>query len=518
MIPGKTKKILKDPRVLILLAAVIAAFIALSPNPWQDGLEITRIEPGSLASDVGVSEGERIVSVDQTPAPTIAKFGELTSDVGPNETVLIETEKSFYRITFPENRSLGNLGIEVAKIPTSRLRTGLDLQGGSRFLLKPEEQVSQEDMEILISNMNRRLNLFGLSDVTVRDASDFGGQQYILVEAASVNEREIREVVSSQGKFEAKIGNDSVFRGTDVLSVCRSAECSGIDFLAGGCQASGPGEHFCPFYFSITLNENAANRQADLTRGIPVVNGYLTESLSLYLDGELVDELNIGEDLKGRPSVSIQISGSGSGSTEDAASKQAIREMKQLQTILITGSLPVKLELVQTDTVSPALGEEFVRNALLTGGAAIIAVMLLLLLAYRRVIIAIPIIMTSLMELFLLLGVASLIGWTIDLAAIAGIIAAIGTGVNDQIIITDEAFRGELRRLRSWKEKLKSAFSVIMGAYFTLLFAMIPLFVIGAGFLRGFAVTTIIGITVGVLITRPAYARIIEILTEDRKN
>ncbi|MBI2142105.1 preprotein translocase subunit SecD, partial [Candidatus Woesearchaeota archaeon] len=102
----------------------------------------------------------------------------------------------------------------------------------------------------------------------------------------------------------------------------------------------------------------------------------------------------------------------------------------------------------------------------------------------------------------------------IDLAAVAGIIAAVGTGVNDQIIITDEALRGEARRAFSWKDKIKNAFFVIFGAYITLVVAMLPLLFAGAGLLRGFALTTIIGVSVGVFITRPAYAAILEILLE----
>lgn len=44
---------------------------------------------------------------------------------------------------------------------------------------------------------------------------------------------------------------------------------------------------------------------------------------------------------------------------------------------------------------------------------------------------------------------------------------------------------------------------------------MLPLFRAGAGLIRGFALVTIIGVTIGVLITRPAFAAIIESLTEE---
>ncbi len=547
---SKLRRMLKDVRVIIVLISIVVALIALNPNPWREGISIKSVEKGSAADIAGVKAGSHIIAVDNEKVNTIGDFARLTSNFSANDTVFIETGNAFYKLavrpevreivlpeleekivtrtengtevnrtvlankTITENIGVADIGIAVAKRAKTNLKTGLDLQGGSRVLLEPEEKLSKTDLALLIDNMNRRLNIFGLSDVTVRDASDLSGHQYIMVEVAGVNEKEVKDLISRQGKFEAKVGNVSVFKGNDIIDVCRSAQCSGIDFRNGGCRRAEASGVVCPFYFSITLSQEAAQRQADATRNLGVVDSYLSEKLYLYLDDELMDALSIGESLKGQPAVSVQISGAGSGATQNTATKDAISNMKKLQTILITGSLPVKLKVVRTDAVSPALGEQFVKNALIAGAVAIAAVIVILLIAYRNLAIAIPIMFTSLLEIFLMLGVAAMIGWNIDLAAIAGIIASVGTGVNDQLIITDEAIKGEARKLRSWKEKIKSAFSVIFGAYFTVLFAMIPLFAIGAGLLRGFAVTTIIGMTVGVLITRPAYAKIIEVLME----
>ena len=46
-------------------------------------------------------------------------------------------------------------------------------------------------------------------------------------------------------------------------------------------------------------------------------------------------------------------------------------------------------------------------------------------------------------EIIILLGFAALVGWNLDLAAIAGIIIAAGTGVDDQIVITDETLKSK---------------------------------------------------------------------------
>ena len=189
--------------------------------------------------------------------------------------------------------------------------------------------------------------------------------------------------------------------------------------------------------------------------------------------------------------------------------------MKQLQTVLITGSLPVKLDIVKIDTISPVLGKEFIRNALIMGLLAILAVAIVTYIRFRSLKISLPIIVTMLSEVILLLGMAALIGWNLDLAAIAGIIIAVGTGVDHQIVIADEVLRKGRTAVLSWKDKIKRAFFIIMAAYFTTCVAMIPLLWAGAGLLKGFAITTILGVTIGVFITRPAFAAVVEILLKD---
>jgi preprotein translocase subunit SecD len=239
---------------------------------------------------------------------------------------------------------------------------------------------------------------------------------------------------------------------------------------------------------------------------------YLSEPLELYLDDNKVDELNIGADLKGQAVTQISISGSGVGTAQQEAIANSLQNMKRLQTILITGSLPVKLDIVKTDLISPVLGEGFVKNAILMSLLSILAVAAVIAIRYRKMLIAIPILITMLSEVIILLGVAAFIGWNIDMAAIAGILVAIGTGVDDQIVITDETLKGETASVYNWKEKVKRAFIIIMLAYATVVVAMIPLIFAGAGLLKGFAITTIIGVTIGVFITRPAYSNFVEIM------
>jgi preprotein translocase subunit SecD len=387
-------------------------------------------------------------------------------------------------------------------------------------LLKPvsDEEVTNQQIQDLIAVLSNRLNVYGVSDIKIRPANDIVGNKFVLVEIAAVSKEEVRDLIAQQGKFEAKIGDEVAFIGgeRDVTFVCRNdGSCSGI---RPPCVPNQNG-YSCTFQFAITITEEAAERHAEITKNMGINTSasgspYLEKTIDLYLDDKLVDSLNIGADLKGKALTQIAISGPGYGATEEAAYDDAIKNMNRLQTILITGSLPFKLEIAKLDTISPALGEEFLSNSILVGIVALIAVAAVIVIRYRQLKVIIPIIIISVSEVLITLGVAALIGWNMDMASIAGIIAAVGTGVNDQILITDEVLRGQGEKFATWKEKFKRAFSIILAAYLTLIAAMLPLWNAGAGLVRGFAVTTIIGVTIGVFITRPAFASMIESLLE----
>jgi len=112
-------------------------------------------------------------------------------------------------------------------------------------------------------------------------------------------------------------------------------------------------------------------------------------------------------------------------------------------------------------------------------------------------------------EVVLIFGAAALLKWTIDLASIAGILAAIGTGVDAQIIMVDEARHKKEEEL-SLRRKLEQAFFIIVSSGAATIGAMLPLFIIAGGAIRGFAFTTILGVLIGVMITRPTFSKVLE--------
>ncbi|MCS7134655.1 MAG: hypothetical protein NZ889_02245 [Candidatus Pacearchaeota archaeon] len=460
------------------------------------------------ALSAGLREGMVVQSINNYSLKDY-NFEEIKQKIEPKVKIRIKTNKQEYFFLTSEN-----LGLVLSEIPKTRIVTGLDLQGGSRALIKPKEKITEQEYESLLQTISYRLNVYGITDINIRKARDILGENYIVIELAGATPKELQELVGKQGKFEAKIGNETVFVGgrRDITFVCRNdASCAFIH----ECIKIQEG-YACRFNFAVHLSAEAAKRHANITSRLSenVTEGrrYLNETLDLYLDDKLVDELLIDADLKGKETTEVAVTGTGIGKTREEAFRSAEESMKKLQTILITGSLPVKLEVIKLDTVSPLLGKQFMRSILIAAIAAFLSVILIIYLRYRNVKFFIPVIIVLLSEIYLILGIAALIKWNIDLPSIAGIIAAIGTGVDDQIVMLDES-----RALKQYslKERLKRAFFIIFGAYATTFVAMLPLMWAGAGLLRGFAVTTLIGITVGVLVTRPAFADILKLLTKE---
>ncbi|MBI5391798.1 hypothetical protein HZB00_02230, partial [Candidatus Woesearchaeota archaeon] len=507
-----------------LIICLLIAYVSINYQFSDNGLIINGVEFNSTAALAGIqnpgskvepTQREQLLKIGNTPVRTIEEYATATEKLQFNTTVHILTDKKEY-VVLKQNESIG---IIVAKAPSSNLRKGLDLQGGTRALLKPIGKVTASQLNDIIATMENRLNVYGVSDVTIKSASDLSGDKFIVVEIAGATKEEVKELIASQGKFEAKIGNQTVFEGgrKDITFVCRNdGTCSRIT----NCGIIGPERQSCRFEFEIALSAEAADHHAEITKNMTVNRSasgseILEKPLELYLDGRLVSSLQIDASLRGQKATRVVISGPGFGATQKEAVDNAVAERNKLQTVLITGSLPTKLEIVKIDSISPTLGEEFIKNAFFIGFLGMIAVSLVIFLRYRSQKIVIPIMITVISEVTLTLGIAAIFKYNLDLAAIAGIIAAVGTGVDDQVVIIDEILLGEGSVGINIKQKIKKAFFVILAAYVVTVAAMLPLLRAGAGLLTGFAFTTIIGVTVGVFITRPAFAAMMRVLMEE---
>lgn len=574
-------------RVWIVIITILLSMLAINPNPWRHGLVVKSVESGSLEAEQGIMAGETLLAVNDQKVETLNEFSDIMKSLKKDPVkVTVETEEGMVSydaersiglryenltvldaddftnlkkgdvirsingvkvgddselkdavkdilplekitITTDKNNYIylarGSPKINVAAKQTTNIQKGLDLQGGTRVLLKPvsDKEITDKDIDDMIKVMSNRLNVYGLADLQIRPANDLAGDKFVLIEIAGVSAEEIRDLLAKQGKFEAKIGNETVFTGgrEDIPFVCRDdGSCSGIR----DCGPTEGNEWFCKFEFVIHLSPEAAKRHAAVTQDLDVTTSsdgreILSAMIDFYLDGKKVDSLQIGADLKGKEATAIAISGPGVGPNKMVAIESAVASMDKLQTVLITGSLPMSIEVAKMDTISPVAGKSFINGAVMAALSSMFAVGLIMFLRYRRWKLVVPIMFVSVTEIIMTLGVASAIGWNMDLASIAGIIAAVGTGVNDQVIITDEIMRKEKEAYVNWKKKIKGAFFIVFAAYATVVASLIPLWGAGAGLLRGFAVTTLIGISIGVFITRPAFAYFMESLLKDEE-
>ena len=201
--------------------------------------------------------------------------------------------------------------------------------------------------------------------------------------------------------------------------------------------------------------------------------------------------------------------------------EKAMERVEEIKIILSSGALPSGLTLVSEQTVPPSYGYQSFVVFMAALIVAMVAVSLFIAFRYRSPVVFLPIIATILSEIIIIFGFASLIGWRLDVFSLVGMIAAVGSGVDDQIIITDEMLRRreeEEERKLSLLERIKRAFFLVFASASALGAVMIPLWFSGVPSLMGFALTTLVGILTGVLITRPAFAEILKyILTQRAK-
>ncbi len=499
----------------ILLIIIFASIWTISPKFNTNGVLIGGVESNSTAEVNGLQAGMIITAINGETIEDLSDYQNIVSNLQEGDIISVNTNEGDFSLLVDQKDNAVFLGINPKEVPSTNLKKGLDLVGGARVLLKPNQDISSEQMDDITMLIEKRLNVYGVSDVTIRPISDLEGNKYIIIEMAGASKEEVADLVSKQGKFEAKIGDEVVFvGGKDIVYVDKQR--SGVDLSQ--CGQIQDGDWTCRFQFSVDITPESAKKHAELTSRLEVIidqgDRFLSENLDLYLDDELVDSLLISEDLKGVETTTFTIQGPGRGTTKDAAINNAILNMKEMQTLLISGSLPVKLDIAKIDIISPTLGEKFFSSAIVALFVAMGAVGVVIFAKYRKLKITAAIMTTVSAEVIIILGFAALIKWNLDLAAIAGILAAVGTGVDAQIVITDEVMKGAAAMVSNWKGRIKKAFFIIMGAYFTTVVAMIPLYAAGAGLLKGFALTTIAGISIGVFITRPAYAKMIEILMD----
>ena len=363
-----------------------------------------------------------------------------------------------------------------------------------------------------------RINQGGLTGGGASLTQSAAGGDFLVIEVPGATRSEVKEIVGDPGRvqvvagYPVDTGNGTAYRNTTVLT---QDEITGISPVRQDQGRPSVG---------VTMTESAARNFQQVMRD----NGFTDQGIQncrwqqdrndpgwcLYtvVDGERRSAATMTASLANTLETDDEFVNSRSFSI----STNNLSDANQIKLNLESGALPTRLEIQSELFLAPSLAQQFKPLALITGLVAWLVVSGVIFYRYREARVAIPMLLTAGAEVFILLGFAATVGLALNLSHIAGLIAVIGTGVDDLVIIADEILqRGEISTGRVFESRFRKAFWVIGAAAATTIIAMSPLAVLSLGELQGFAIVTIVGVLIGVLITRPAYGDVLRNLLLD---
>nr|WP_196258379.1 protein translocase subunit SecD [Pelagibacterium limicola] len=222
------------------------------------------------------------------------------------------------------------------------------------------------------------------------------------------------------------------------------------------------------------------NTQGAITFG-EITSHNVGRRFAIVLDGQVITAPVIQQPITGG---SGQISGN---FTSESASDLAV--------LLRAGALPATLDVVEERTVGASLGADSVQSGIVAGIVGTIAVVVFMLLAYGRFGIFANIALV--INISMIFAALSVLGATLTLPGIAGIVLTIGFAVDSNVLIF-ERIKEELQSGRSPYQAVEAGFKramvTIIDANVTTLIAAVVLFFLGSGPVQGFAVTLALGV------------------------
>ena len=339
------------------------------------------------------------------------------------------------------------------------IRQGLDLQGGTHVVLEaedtPEAAVNEDAMQRVVKIMEKRVNELGLTEPIIQRQ----GSRRIIVELPGIKDPD--KAIQVIGKtamleFKDEAGN-TVLTGTDLKDAKEQTDQQNQNLVA------------------LEFSDEGGRKFADLT------TKNVGKRIAILLDGEVLTAPNVKEPITGGKAV---ITGS-----------RTLEEAHNLAILLRSGSLPVKVNIIETRTVGPTLGQDSKDKSEFAFAIGVGAVLIFMVLFYRLsgFIADISLMAYVLMLLFLL----KMLDATLTLPGVAGIILSIGMAVDANVLIF-EHFKEEYRNGKTLRLSMdagfKRAFTTIFDSNITTIIAAVVLFFFGTGSIRGFAITLGLGV------------------------
>jgi len=400
--------------------------------------------------------------------------------------------------------------LNIYRFPNIPFKFGLDLQGGVHLVyqanlaeIEPEERT--KTMEGLRDVIERRIDIFGVVEprVEVKD-------ERLIIELAGVFD--VAEAIRIIGEtpflqFKEQRSSEETEKILAIQQMVREIIGEGQEITPEGFQKIQEIENWemafwNPHFKSTELTGKFLKRsEVDFAQALaePIISlQFNEEGAQLF---EEITNRNIGKPLAiyidnieiSAPIVQEKIT----GGRAQISGRFTVEEARELSRNLNAGALPIPIELISQQTVGPVLGRISLDESLRAGLYGLLAVMIFLILIYR-----LPGLLAAFalgIYLILLLAIFKLIGVTLTLAGVAGIIFSVGIAVDANILIFSR-MREEIKEgksiSRSIEEGFKRAWSSIYDGNLTTLLIALILFVLGVGFVRGFAFTLGLGILI----------------------
>jgi SecD/SecF fusion protein len=377
---------------------------------------------------------------------------------------------------------------QIERTPDSALRIVLS----DAAVVERERSAIEQSIEIV----RRRIDAVGVAEPTVQQL----GSQRILVQLPGVQDpKEIRTLLGSTAKLTFhRVRSDAMASTVAPPGHMRLPDMSNGSYYIVERRPMLQGERLVQAgagFDSLEGGPVVSFRFDDL--GARIFAGITTQNVgqrfAIVLDGKVLSAPVIREPITGGAG---QISGTFTSA-----------EASSLAALLRAGALPVPLQIIEERTVGPDLGSDAIRLGALTG-----VIGLLFVLGFMTVLYGAWGIVANLalvINVTLTLAALTLLGATLTLPGIAGIVLGIGLAVDANVLI-NERIREETRKGRAAAAALEHGFrmgyATILDSNVTTLIATVLLFWVGSGPVRGFAITMAFGIAIS-MFTAVAFVR-----------
>ncbi|OAQ53476.1 hypothetical protein HTG_08335 [Natrinema mahii] len=529
-------------RVLLLGAFLVFAVVALfipGGIVADDGLASDSVDSGptNLEFGLGLEGGTRIrvpvagMTAEDIDTGAVSDDGRVDQERldGVESTLQSELDLDQADVSV-DVQDDGTVTAEVFNDNVSESEFAAALQTADVDATEDDirDGVTQSTRDNMIRTIQTKINAAGLSGGTAYESTTVSGDHYIVVEVPNMDADELRTILSERGQVEVVAyhpengtqTNDTVLRGGDIVDV-DPPEQQGEDSYAVPVLVSdeaAPG--FQQQMNDLGFTSEGVGRCGLRGDGENIDFDQEGEHYCLLtvVDGEVVDAHSMG-DRGGNGLATDMREGTWVNDPTFQMGAQNQQDAQSLSVNLRAGSLraPLDFSEEQVYSIEPGHADQFKQYSLLIGLLSVLTVSGVVYARYTDTRVALPMIVTAMAEVVILLGFAALIRMPLDLSHVAGFIAVVGTGVDDLVIIADEVMdEGDVSSERVFQSRFRKAFWVIGAAAATTVVALSPLAVLSLGDLRGFAIITILGVFIGVLITRPAYGDILRRLLTDR--